>query len=152
MFTPDTLGVTAYISNRELEFTYTTQPEQFKIQFQENIERTVPLNLLVDDLKKYLHLMSGRIEDIELLYRALRLFQTQRNIWKRKSQLDIKKDYTFGPITMRALHYHGMPDYAIKVRQHQPLVISKTILTNFIIFILSVLCLPFLISFLKMEF
>lgn len=116
LFTPDTLGVTAYISNRELEFTYTTQPEQFKEQFQENIERTVPLNLLVDDLKKYLHLMSNQIGDIELLYRALRLFQTQRDIWKRKSQLDVKKDYTFGPITMRALHYHDMPEYAIKVR------------------------------------
>lgn len=116
LFTPDTLGVTAYILNRELEFTYTTQPEQFKEQFQENIERAVPLNLLVDDLKKYLHLMSDQIEDIELLYRALRLFQTQRNIWKRKSQLDVKKDYAFGPITMRALHYHDMPEFAIKVR------------------------------------
>lgn len=115
MFTPDTLGITAYISNRELELIYTAQPEQFKEEFREKLELAVPLNLLVDNLKKYLHLMSGRREDIELLWRALRLFNTKYSQWQQKSQLDIKKNYAFGPISMRALHYHDLPEYAIKV-------------------------------------
>lgn len=115
MFTPETLGVTAYAANRELEFTYTTHLEEFKKDFRQKIEETVPLNILVDNLKRYLHLFSGRREDIELLWRALRLLKTQQDQWQRKSQLDVKKNYIFGPITMRALSFHDTPEYAIKV-------------------------------------
>lgn len=110
------MGVTAYAANRELEFTYTSHPEEFKYEFRQKVEQTVPLNILVDNLKKYLHLMSGRTEDIELLWRALRLYKTQQEQWQRKSTIDEKRMYTFGPITMRALSYHDLPEYAIKVR------------------------------------
>ncbi|XP_055323929.1 pentatricopeptide repeat-containing protein 2, mitochondrial-like [Sitodiplosis mosellana] len=114
LFTPGTLGVTAYISNRELELMYTSQPEQFKEEFRGKVELAVPLNLLVDNLKKYLHLMSSQRDDIELLWKALRLFNTKRDQWQQKSQIDIKKNYIFGPITMRVLHYHDLPECAIK--------------------------------------
>lgn len=125
MFTPETLGVTAYVANRELEFSYTTHPEEFKDEFRRKIEQTVPLNILIDDLKKYLHLISGRRDDIELLWRALRLYKTQNDQWKRKSQIDERKTYIFGPITMRALSYHNAPEYAIKVSWHQLYAISS---------------------------
>lgn len=116
LFTQDSLGITTYISNREEEFKYTSHPEQFKEEFQQIIEHTVPLNVLVDNLKRYVHMISGRSTDIDLLWRALRLFATQREQWERKSQLDIKNNYIFGPITMRALSFHNLPEYAIKVR------------------------------------
>lgn len=116
LFTQDTLGITAYVANRELELTYTTHPEEFKDEFRQKIEQTVPLRLLVDNMKRYVHLLSARTEDIEVLWRALRLYKTQREQWQRKSQLDIKSNYIFGPITMRALSYHDLPEYAIKVR------------------------------------
>lgn len=118
LFTPDTLGITAYAANRELEFTYTVHPEQFKIEFQQQIEHTVPLNILIDNLKRYLHLLSGRTDDIELLWKALRLYKTQYEQWKRKSELDERKKYIFGPITMRALSFHDSPEFAIKVGCH----------------------------------
>lgn len=117
LFTQDSLGITSYIANRELEFTYTSHPEQYKDEFRQKLDQTVPLNLLVDNMKRYIHLISARTEDIEVLWRALRLLRTQREQWQRKSQLDTKKDYTFGPITMRALSYHDLPEYAIKVRK-----------------------------------
>lgn len=116
LFTQDSLGITAYMANREIEFTYTTQPEQFKDEFRQYIDQTVPLNLLIENLKRYLHLMSARSDDVELLWRALRLLKTQRDQWKRKSQLDSKNDYIFGPIIMRALAFHDLPEYAMKVR------------------------------------
>lgn len=115
LFTQDSLGITAYIANRELELIYTPQPQQFTEEFRSRVELTVPLNLLVDDMKKYVHLMSDRTDDIELLWRALRLYKTQREQWQSKSQLDKKKNYIFGPIVMRALSYHNAPEYAIKV-------------------------------------
>lgn len=102
---------------------YTAQPEEFKEEFREKLELTIPLNLLVDNLKKYLHLMSGRQEDIELLWRALRLFNTKYSQWEQKSELDNKKNYAFGPISMRALHFHDLPEYAIKV-SHLWLIMS----------------------------
>lgn len=123
MFTQESLGITAYIVNRELEFTYTTNPEKFKKEFESKINLTVPLNLLVDNLKKYIHLLSDRNDDIELLWKALRLYRTQHEQWIRKSEVELKHTYIFGPITMRALSYHNLPDYAIKVsllvRSHQ---------------------------------
>lgn len=116
LFTPDSLGITAYIANREIELTYTTHPEQFKDEFRQYIDQTVPLSLLIENMKRYLHLMSARSDDIELLWRALRLFKTQSDQWKRKSQVDLKNDFIFGPITMRALSFHDLPEYALKVR------------------------------------
>lgn len=116
LFTPDSLGITAYIANRELEFRFNTHPQQFKDEFRQKVEHTVPLNLLVDHLKRYVHVFSPNLNEIELLWKALRLFKTQSDQWQRKSQLDKKKVYTFGPIVMRALSYHDIPEYAIKVR------------------------------------
>lgn len=115
LFTQDSLGITAYIANRELEFTFTTHPEQFKDEFRQKVEHTVPLNLLVDNLKRYVHVFSPNLNEIELLWKALRLFKTQSDQWQRKSQIDKKKVYIFGPIVMRALSYHDIPEYAIKV-------------------------------------
>lgn len=119
------MGITAYESNRDLELTYTAFPEQFKDEFRQKIEETVPLNLMIEYLKKYLHLISDRNEDIDLLWRALRLFQTQREQWQRKSELDKKNDYYFGPITMRALSYHNLPGCAIKVWPQHYTTISR---------------------------
>lgn len=116
LFTQDSLGITAYIANRELEFTFTTHPEQFKDEFRQKVEHTVPLNLLVDNLKRYVHVFNPNLNEIELLWKALRLFKTQSDQWQRKSQIDKKKVYIFGPIVMRALSYHDIPEYAIKVR------------------------------------
>lgn len=116
LFTQDTLGITAYAANRELEFTYTAHPEQFKDEFRQKVEHTVPLNLLVDNLKRYVHVFNPSLKEMELLWKALRLFKTQSDQWQRKSQIDKKKVYTFGPIVMRALSYHDVPEYAIKVR------------------------------------
>lgn len=116
LFTQDSLGITAYAANRELEFTYTAHPDQFKDEFRQKIEHTVPLNLLVDNLKRFVHVFNPNLNEIELLWKALRLFKTQSDQWQRKSQIDKKKVYTFGPIVMRALSYHDVPEYAIKVR------------------------------------
>lgn len=93
-----------------------THPEQFKDDFRKKIEQTVPLNLLIDHLKRYVHVFNPNLNEIELLWKALRLFKTQSEQWHRKSQIDKKKVYIFGPIVMRALHYHDIPEYAIKVR------------------------------------
>lgn len=117
LFTPDTLGITAYLENRQMEFKYGTDHEQFKDEFRQKLDQTVPLNLLVDKLKKYLHVMSDQNEDIELLWRALRLYKTQSDQWQRKSELDVKKQFAFGPTTMRALSHFNLPEYAIEVRR-----------------------------------
>lgn len=90
-------------------------PEPFKLEFRKRLDQTVPLNILIDNMKRYVHLMSGRYDDIELLWKALRLLKTQMDQWQRKSQIDDKRLYIFGPITMRALSYHDLPEYAIKV-------------------------------------
>lgn len=116
LFTADSLGITAYVVNRELEFTYTAQPDQFKSEFSKKVEQAVPLNLLVDHLKRYVHVFNANLIEIELLWKALRLVKTQSDQWQRKSQLDTRKVYIFGPIVMRALSYHDLPEYAIKVR------------------------------------
>lgn len=117
LFTQDSLGITAYASNRDLELTYCTHPEQFKDEFRQNIEKTVPLSMLVDNMKRYLHIFGARTQDVELLWKSLRLFRTQYEQWQRKSQLDVQKNYIFGPIVMRALSYHDLPEYAIQVNQ-----------------------------------
>lgn len=148
LFTQDSLGITAYIANRELEFTYTANPEQFKAEFQQKVKLTVPLNLLVDNLKRYVHVFNSNLNEIELLWRALRLFKTQNDQWQRKSQLDKRKVYTFGPIVMRALSYHDIPEYAIKVRwaflahcRHS--VLHSILLSIYLFGCICVFCLQF---------
>lgn len=116
LFTRDSLGITAYVENRNLESSYTTNVDEFKMEFQQIINSTGSFNLLVDHIKKYLHLMGNQRDDIELLWNALRVYRIKRDKWQRTSQFDRKKDYIFGPITMRALHYHELPYTAIQVK------------------------------------
>lgn len=118
LFSAESLGISEYAANRDLEFSYTAHPEAFKDEFRQKIDQSVPLNILVDNLKRYLHLVSDRYEDVQLLFRALRQFQTKREQWIKKSTVDIKKDYLFGPITMRALSYHKLPQFALEVDAH----------------------------------
>lgn len=135
LFTVDSLGITAYAANRELEFTYTVHPEQFKDEFRQKVEQTVPLNLLVDNLKRYVHVFNPNLNEIQLLWKALRLFKTQSDQWRRKSQIDTKKVYIFGPIVMRALSYHDVPEYAIKVScVHGNIVMCNETICGFLSF------------------
>lgn len=117
LFTPETLGVTKYAANRELELSYTSHPEDFKTEFKNKVAQSVPLNVLISDLKKYLHLFDNVPQDIELLLKALRLFHTQRER-KKHVQVDVSRrtDYIFGPIVMRAFSYFNQPTIAMKVQ------------------------------------
>lgn len=107
--------MTTYESNREIEFSYTKHLEEFKLDFKQKIDQTVPLNILVDNLKRYLHLINSNSDDIELLWKALRLYLTKREQWRRKSDVDNRTDYVFGPIVMRAFSYHKIPNSALNV-------------------------------------
>lgn len=115
LFTREALGVKTYISNREQTFARIWKPEEFKKEFREQMASNMPLNLHIEYLKNYLHLMSGRSDDVELLWEGLQLYQTLNDQWQTKSELNLKKNFTFGPIVMRALHYHGLPENAIQV-------------------------------------
>lgn len=108
--------MTSYAANREVELSFTPHPEEFKRDFSGKLERTVPLNILIDNLKRYVHLFDDSPDDIRLLLRALRLFHTQRSQNQQKTDISVKKDYVFGPVVMRAFSYFNQPTIALKVR------------------------------------
>lgn len=85
------------------------------MNFKQQLEHTATLKLLVDSLKTYLHLINSNNEDIELLWKALRLYSIQREQWDRKSDVEMRSDYLFGPIVMRAFSYLKIPNTAIDV-------------------------------------
>ncbi|XP_031628867.1 pentatricopeptide repeat-containing protein 2, mitochondrial-like isoform X2 [Contarinia nasturtii] len=114
LFTKDSLGIAAYIANRELEHEFTTKPEEFKKDFLRKVEKGLPLNLLIDNLKRFIHVIGNEPQDIDLLWRALRMYKSKHDQMRRRSELEAKKLYTFGPIIMRVLHHFNLTEYAIK--------------------------------------
>lgn len=115
LFTRQSLGIVAYEANRELELTYTDKPEEFRKEFRQNVDKTLPLDLTIGNLKRFVHIMTASMEDIILLRRSLRMYHTQSIQWKRTSDVENERFYIFGPIVMRALYYHDLPEIAMEV-------------------------------------
>lgn len=115
LFTRDALGITSYISDRDLEFKYTQSPEEFKVEFDNCIRNTLPPHIVISDLKRYLHLMDDSPNDLNLLQRGLRFY------WAQRYQMESRGDdlstnyYEFGPLVMRALYHFEQLDRAIQV-------------------------------------
>lgn len=115
LFAPDSLGLTKYKLNRDKEHSFTTQLEEFKSEVKQNIKRAVPILTRIDNLKRFLHLINGNSEEIELLRKALHVYLMQREQWHQKSDVDIRDDYIFGPIVMRAFSHLKIPNAALDV-------------------------------------
>lgn len=67
-----------------------------------------PLDLLVDDLRLFVH--SVEPDQFDLLKRALEMYRIQS-----LKQDALKKSYLFGSIVMRVLSHFKMPEVAAQV-------------------------------------
>lgn len=124
LFTRDALGITAYESSRELEFNYTHRPEEFKVEFKQCIDEHLPSHIILDHLKRFVHIMDGSFADLNLLQSGLRLYSVQRAQLESRGG-DISKDYyEFGPIVMRALYHFGLLNPAIEVLYCWPILFN----------------------------
>lgn len=134
LFTRDALGITAYVSSRELEAEYTHRPEEFKVEFKKCLDEHVPSHIIFDHLKRFVHIMDESFADLNLLQSGLRLYSAQRAQLESRGG-DISKDYyEFGPIVMRALYHFGLLNPAIEVLYFWPILFNTHTQTQFFSF------------------
>lgn len=115
LFTQDALGITAYLSNRKLEFKYMQKPEEFKVEFKKCIDQHLPSHIILDNLKRFVHIMDDTFSDLNLLESGLRLYCAQRSQMQSRDDDLSKNYYEFGPIVMRAFYHFGLLNQAIEV-------------------------------------
>lgn len=115
LFTHDTLGITTYKADREIEHLQTSQPDNFKIIFGQKLKNGLPQGVLVDELRKFLHLIDDSPNDVNLLRKALKQYKEKTINWKKQNFHDELKSYEFGTIAMRAFNLFEQPDVAVEV-------------------------------------
>lgn len=116
LFTPSALGIDAYANMRKVELLYTPEVDKFKKQFKDQVDESVPIHILTRNFKKFVHLVDNVDDDIKLLWRASRLFCTQRERCLAGAGLDNRTDYCIGPVILRTLSYLRLPVVAKEVR------------------------------------
>lgn len=115
LFTKDSLGVTKYEAHRQMGLQNSLNTEEFKVEFNEQINKSDPSYNIVPDLKRFLHLMDDSPNDIKILHEALVLYDVQWSHFITLGYNIDKEFYTVGPTVMRALYHFGLLNQAVTV-------------------------------------
>ncbi|KAG8228418.1 hypothetical protein J437_LFUL003891 [Ladona fulva] len=108
LFANSALGIDGYLKARErVKIQFMDLTDNFKMKMMEFTEPNSKNMIFTEDLKSMVHLCENKPDDVELVLKMIKRFNSQNKELRFGS-------FIFGPVVLRALHHLNQPKVALQ--------------------------------------